>query len=271
MDLPKLPPRNTTGHKGTFGTVAVVGGMQTRDKVMFGGAVLAAIAALRAGAGRATLVMPRELLTAAIELLPQAVGIPLSTNSEFEANCVLFGPSAGIQSPRKQLLTQLLQQDTPLVIDADGLNILAVDPHIWNKDCDTILTPHIGEFRRLVEAFHIDTQVSLTEQARTLAKKLDTVLVVKSSSTIICDKSRSWVLNQPNPALATAGSGDVLGGIIAGLVAQFYLKLDMFQLAQLGVTLHNHAAKLWSDTHGDQGLIFDELLELIPKATEDLR
>lgn len=193
-------------------------------------------------------------------------------NSEFDASCVLVGPSAGVQSPRKQLLVRLLQQHTPLVVDADGLNILAADPHIWSSDADAILTPHIGEFHRLVEAFDIDDSVDLAEQSQALAKKLDTVLVVKGSSTIVCDKDRSWVLNKPNPVLASAGSGDVLAGIVAGLVAQFCPnQLDMFEAAQLGVALHNHAAELWAANHGDQGIMFDELLELVPRAAADFR
>ncbi|HSE29717.1 MAG TPA: NAD(P)H-hydrate dehydratase [Candidatus Saccharimonadales bacterium] len=272
MNLSKLPQRSPIGHKGTFGTVAVFGGYKTDQSVMFGGTVLAATAALKAGAGKVTLVMPQNILPVAIEMLPQAVGESMSEQSHPKAQCFLVGPCLGREKTQRTLLQNLLSKNVPMVIDADALSIIAENPEGWPAKTDAILTPHIGEFERLTKTFGIDTNTSVQSRAAKLAQKLGVVFVVKNSTTTVCSGEQTWQLDKPNPALATAGSGDVLSGLIAGLVAQFYPKqLDLFECAQLGVALHSQAGELWSKLHGDQGLILAELIDLVPEAAARLR
>ena len=269
---PTLPTRPITGHKGTFGNLLVIGGHESKSDLMFGGAALAGIGALRTGIGKCIFAMPEEILKEAIKIVPQATGFVLSEASLGElqnyanenSNCVLIGPSLGIGQFQKNTLETILKCEKPLVIDADGLNLIANNPEVF-KAKQTIITPHSLEFDRLLGAFDING--SGDKAADNLASKLSTVVVLKNSRTYITDGNKHFILDKPNSALATAGSGDLLSGIIAGLTTQFYPNdLGLLEIAKLGVEIHSKSAELWRDKHGDRGALITEIADLIPEA-----
>jgi hydroxyethylthiazole kinase-like uncharacterized protein yjeF len=304
MPMPKLPPRDPAGHKGTFGTVCVLGGQAAGPRVMIGGPAFAATAALRAGAGLAVLAVPRPIMAAALVIAPSATGLALPADrdrhllpSEVAAlldehapqyDCLAIGPGWGIGPPQQQILIRLLAQDVlPLVIDADAINVMASTRDIQGDfKAPAVLTPHPGEFRRLASS--LDLQLDPVDEAarpaaaEALARHLGCVVVLKGAATVISDGMTTTVNDTGNVALATAGTGDVLTGIIASLIAQHFKAnlgigsnqitpqqqggLSLLDCARLGVHMHGRAADLWAEAHGHAGLLASDLLDLIPEA-----
>lgn len=294
-DLPKLPPRPAHGHKGTFGTIAIIGGCCTGSRHMIGAPALAALGALRAGAGLARLVMPAPILSAGVTLAPSATGVALSVHpltqeldtpaavAEVDrqastAACLAIGPGLGLgEAPRAMVLRAVQQEDTPVVVDADGLNALAEIPELWRDfRARAVLTPHPGEFRRLGAAFKIshdptreDTRLS---GAAALAQRLGAVVVLKGSGTVVSDGQRTWRCGRGHACLATAGTGDVLTGVIAGLIAQHADVLSPYDAARLAVEAHARAGEAWARSHqASAGLLAEELAGLLPASLEALR
>jgi len=300
---PPLPDRDPEGHKGTFGTVAVVGGSCTGGRRMIGAPALAATAALRAGCGLAKLVMPAPVLTAGLTIAPSTTGIELPADAAGriiphaaaevldgvfeESTVVAIGPGLGTgDGPRTLALRALQQNEHPVVLDADGLNAIAGLPDLaGDARAPAVLTPHPGEFRRLAEPLGIGRDAAGPDAERRaaadgLAQRLGCVVVLKGARTVVSDGHRTWTSDALLPQLATAGTGDVLTGIIAGLVAQFAdlpahrlipraanRPLDLFDAARLAVQIHARAAMLWSDRRGARaGLLAPELADLIPEA-----
>lgn len=295
VEPPSMPARLAEGHKGTFGTTLVVGGAVS-PRIMPGGPSLAARAALRSGGGLAVLAVPEALAIAAATILPEATVVPLSIGEAVgsdvidrvraaaaESHAVVVGP--GLGSPRgvERLVGAIVDlEDRPRVVDADGLNALATLGRDQVRG-PIVLTPHPGEWSRLARAVGVD-QDPLHDEGRpaaaaALARRLDAgggpvVVVLKGARTIVADGERWWRCDRPNPAVATAGSGDVLAGVIGGLLAQFHprpgarpldVTRDAFEIARLGVALHAAAGGAWSERHGDAGLLASELADLLPE------
>ncbi|MDQ7012334.1 MAG: NAD(P)H-hydrate dehydratase [Planctomycetota bacterium] len=259
MNTPRLPARPRDGHKGTFGTVAIVGGCAAPpDTVggahMAGAPALAALGALRIGAGLAKMVCPAAVLPTAIGLVPSATGIVLPTDADGcivaheaaavldqlveSADAIVIGPGLGSGGEHntpsatavEAIALRAIGQDlTPVVVDADALNALARVPDLAREFRATaVLTPHPGEFRRLAAALNIShdptdptdaTQRPLAAEA--LAQRLGCMVVLKGAGTVVSDGQRTWTCPNGHPCLATAGTGDVLAGAIGGLIAQF--------------------------------------------------
>lgn len=301
---PALPQRDPAGHKGNFGTTLIVGGTtaQTHDDhlpiVMAGGPALAAGAALRAGAGLAQLALPAPLVPAALAITPEATAIALPTDdlalaatilhhAASHASALLVGPGLG-QNPTARALTRAaLDSPCPaLVFDADSLNALtATTPppdRLGRPDQTIFLTPHRGEFNRLAH------WLGLADPAA-IAERLRVVLIVKSADTLIVDGTTGTPapthLPGQQPLLATGGSGDVLAGILTGLVAQWVAaspespitKLAPATLAAIAVRGHQRAAAFWaervrSELGGDRpisrGMVASDLLPWIGPALE---
>lgn len=262
----RLPARADTGHKGTFGKVAIAGGSIGGQKIMLGSAAFAAKAAIRSGAGMAVFIGNEELLTRLIELVPQAVGIVYDKNFSKAWDSIVIGPGLSVDKQNIELISKLLSLKLPTVIDADGLNTISKYPELArgiHNFC--VLTPHPKEFERLSKALSVRSIQELTEKHRC-------TVVLKSYNTQIADGDRHWYQEAKNPVLATAGTGDVLAGLIAGLMAQYCPEqLSAFDCAKLGVEIHSKAAEKWRKAHGSGGLMIDELLELIPPTMEELR
>lgn len=259
----KLPARPIDSHKGTFGSLAVVGGQINDDSVMLGSAVFAAKAAIRSGVGLVYFVGKKDVLVELVKMVPQAVG----QNIESVKNCsaVVVGPGLGQSALSQDYLKKVLSLELPTVIDADGLNILAKDSELFglvHEKC--VLTPHPGEFAWLSEIAKIKT-------VNELAKKAGCHVVLKGHHTSVTDGRQKWTSKIPNSALATGGTGDVLAGLIGGLLAQYYPRMSAFECASLGVKIHSKAGLAWKNRHGEQGLIIDELIDLIPKTVDSLR
>lgn len=310
IPLPPLPGRDPAGHKGTFGTVGVVGGCATAETRMIGGPALTARAAFRAGAGLVKLAMPAPILDAALVITPSATGVALPVNAQGEiisheaaraidtllreGDCLAIGPGLGRgEGPRAAAFRAINQEDCPSVVDADALNALAELPE-FHRDfrAMAVLTPHPGEFRRLARALGLGEDIS-TDDARaagaeSLARALGCVVVLKGARTVVTDGQRTWVNTTGNAALATAGAGDVLTGAIAGLVAQFHKRpipagartvssedrggLSLFDCARLAVAAHGIAGEEWAAVEGaDFGLLAAELADRLPGALTRLR
>lgn len=277
----KAPPRPADGHKGTFGTVIVVGGCDT----MIGAPALCARAALRSGVGLVKIACPAKILPHVLTIEPSATGIALGNEPEDvlaqieladpDQKAVLaVGPGLGQENVRGELVAALLQGPRAMVLDADGLNLLAkrireIEPQ---EHAPLVLTPHPGEYRRLADALGIeanpvdlDLRVHATSQ---LASQLNAIVVLKGQNSVIADSEHYAINRTGNPVLATAGSGDVLTGTIASLIAQGMLPFDA---ARLGAHVHGAAADQWTKQRGCRGLRAIELADELSAAISDLK
>ena len=296
--LPAIPPRPSDGHKGTFGTTLVIGGATTPRR-MLGGPCLAARAALRSGGGLAVLAVPESIATAALTLLPEATAVPLPIDVDcaaaavelvedaaIGAHSVVCGPGLGRPEGIDQMVTMVADlEDRPRVLDADALNSIAAMP-ARTFHGPLILTPHPGEWNRLARALGIVEDVKDDQRrpaaAATLARRLDAgggpvVVVLKGDRTVVSDGRRFWRSNIANAAMATGGTGDVLAGTLGGLLAQFHPRagaparspaLDAFEIACLGVAMHAEAGQVWSELHGEAGMLAHELADALPRARQ---
>lgn len=272
-----LPPRKPEMHKGDAGRVLLVSG----SLGLSGAAALCAMGALRVGAGLVTLAIPKSLhhpmaekLTEAMFLvLPetkdgslslQALPDILHTIQRMDATGI--GPGLSQEPQTKELIRQLLPLVTkPLVLDADGINALADDVGLLRKlPLPIILTPHPGEMGRLIRLSAEEVQRDRERIAREFAQEYRVVLVLKGHRTLVANYDGTLFVNDTgNPGMATGGSGDVLTGMITGLMGQ---KLPLFDAARLGVYLHGLAGDLTAAERGEIGLIASDLVDRIPLA-----
>ncbi len=298
LERPSLPPRDSAGHKGTFGTVCVLGGQVVAPRMMIGGPALSALAALRVGAGLVVLALPEPILAAGLTIAPSATGLALPVDAhgrlrpsdvaaildEFlvGVRCLAVGPGLGMGVPQQQIVARLIGQDRyPIVVDADALNALAELPQFaGDLRATAVLTPHPGEFARLARALELSAEPrdpeSRRDAAEALARRLGCVVVLKGAGTVITDGVVTAVNDSGNAALATAGTGDVLTGIIAGLIAQFGPSaaapaLSLVQCAAVGVHLHGLAAEAWASRNGEAGMLAGDLLRELPGPLSALR
>lgn len=270
--LPPLPPRPDEGHKGTFGTVLVLGG----SALMTGAPALCATAALRSGAGLVKVVGDPAWLPGVIAIQPSVTGVdraglddlPLKSGSVWAV-----GPGLGTGAAASEAVLLALRTDRPMVLDADGLNVVAKADHrkhraaLTNRQAATVLTPHPGEFRRLAIAYGIDLDPTDPAQrpdaTAALAAVTGAVVLLKGQHTIVADGRRAYRNLTGSPALATAGTGDVLTGLIAGLLAQ---GADVFAAAVAGTHVHGHAGQRWAQQNGTRGLLAMDLAHALPES-----
>jgi NAD(P)H-hydrate epimerase len=271
--MPLLMPRPRFGHKGTFGHALLIAGSVGR----MGAAVLATRAALRSGAGLVSAHVPgsgQEIIQATC---PEAMCSASSNTmlvddlpSASSCTAVGFGPGLGTDASTASVMKSLIQESAvPMVIDADGLNILA-ENRTWLSFLPplTILTPHPKEFDRLLGSTAVSGYQRL-ERARELARKHTVIIVLKGAWTAICDSSGQVYFNSTgNPGMAKGGSGDALTGIITGLLAQGHAALHA---AQLGVYLHGLAGDIAAAHHGMDGMTANDIVMAIPEAWMRLR
>ena len=282
-----LPQRPLNAHKGSFGKVFVIAGSVN----YIGAAYLACMGAARVGAGLVTLATATSLQPILASKLTEITYIPLpeaetgvigsqaisTLQSEFSNyDVLLLGCGLG-QHPEtvefvKSLLTDSSQLSAVscLILDADAVNILAQIPQWWRKlRRDAILTPHPGEMARLLGISTKEVQggrLSITQRS---AKEWKKTVVLKGANTIVATPNgEAKVNNAANPALASAGTGDVLAGAIAGLAAQ---GLSLFHAAACGVYLHSRAGEIVAEELGDAGVIATDLLPVLPKVIKALR
>ncbi len=281
-----LPRRPADAHKGTFGRALIVAGSRS----YVGAARLAAAAAARAGAGLVTLAVPESLRAEVASGYPEPTYLPLpesypGAHSPSAAGVVmdraggydalLVGCGLGLEDGAVEMVERLLYGDArlpPTVIDADALNVLArsQEPEWWERlPRRAVVTPHPGEMGRLADEPAAAVQRDRTGAATRSAEKWNKVVVLKGAHTVVASPGGAAKVSPfANPGLASAGTGDVLAGAIAGLLAQ---GLDLEDAAALGVYLHALAGESVRREMGETGMLAGDLLPALPQATRDLR
>ncbi|MBI4317577.1 MAG: NAD(P)H-hydrate dehydratase [Chloroflexi bacterium] len=286
-----LPARPLDSHKGTFGRVLVVAGSVS----YVGAPALACAAAGRVGAGLVSLACPRTIYPILATKLTEAICSPLpdvepgalgtdsleplvSTMPNFDV--VLLGPGLGQHPQTVSFVDQLLKwvsgqrqvtlSSRPWVVDADGLNVLANIPNWWQRlPRQSILTPHPAELSRLLRVGVGDIQKDRLGSARRAATTWGRIVVLKGAFTIVASPEGQIFINpSANPALATAGTGDVLAGAIAGLLGQ---GMPPLSAAIAGVCLHSLAGEIVRDEIGEAGALAGDLLPALPRALRRVR
>jgi len=269
-------------HKGDRGHLLVIAGSTGKT----GAAAMTALGALRAGAGLVTLGIPAGLNSIMEVKLTEAMTAPLPETAQGmlsmkakEAildlargkSAVAIGPGLSVNPETAALVREIIAScDLPMVIDADGLNALADEPGILEKlDNKKILTPHPGEMARLTGMKSGDVQSDRIEAVRRFTERYNCCLVLKGARTIITDSPERIYINPTgNPALSSGGSGDVLTGIISGLLTR---GMPVIEAASAGVYLHGLAGDLLAEDMGEAGVIAGDILDVLPGLMKDLK
>lgn len=275
-----LPLRPTDAHKGSFGHVLAIAG----SVGMAGAAMLASISSLRIGCGMTFLATPRSVLAGlpAEEVIyrpmPETESGTLSKDA-FDllktqmatAQAVILGPGLGLNDDTVELTGKVLNDiSCPCIIDADGLNAIARRKEVLtDNEGDFVLTPHPKELARLLNCEVSEVQADRINYAIKAARKFNAVVVLKGAMTVTASPDGEVFINPTgNPGMATAGAGDVLSGIIGGLLAQ---NVDPFQAAAAGAYIHGRAGDVLAQEIDESGIIAGDLKRVIPFAVESIR
>jgi len=277
--LPPWPPRPLDSNKGTFGRVLVIAG----SRGMAGAAILTGRSCLRGGAGLVRVACPlgTQPIVAAGEPCLMTLGLPQDANGRCTlsalrqwrelaktSDVVALGPGLGRNASLDVIVPRFVaERERPLVLDADGLNAMVGQSDTWRTgNGPIVITPHPGEFGRLLGLTTKEVQARRRELAIKFAGETGAVVLLKGHGTIVTDGQRVYVNSTGNPGMATAGSGDVLTGLIAALLAQGFAA---FEAAQLAAHLHGRAGDLARDTIGEVSLIATDLLDFLSKAIRE--
>ena len=273
-DLSLLPERVPYGNKGTFGKVLLVAG----SPGMCGAAYLSAAAALKCSAGMVKIQTVEENRIPLQTLLPEAMitcEFDESANQKMMDWCdvLVIGPGLGVSGQSREraqwFLVHASMCGKPVILDADGLNLLSVHSE-WKRFLgrNVILTPHLGEMSRLCDKGIGEIQNHLIRTAVDYAEETGTTCVLKDACTVVSDKSGETYLNlSGNAGMATAGSGDVLSGVLAGIVCMFLStekKLSPALTAALGVYVHGAAGDKAAETVGERGMTARDIIRFLP-------
>lgn len=275
-----LPVRPVDSHKGSFGHVLAIAG----SVGMAGAAMLSSMSALRVGAGLAFLATPRAVLSSlpAEEVIYKPM--PETESGTFskdayaqlktltsQAQSIILGPGIGLNDDTFELVSKLLNDiDCPCIIDADGLNAIAKKPDILeNNDGQFVLTPHPKELARLLDCEVSEIQSDRINMAIKAAQKFNAVIVLKGSMTVTANPEGEVFINPTgNAGMATAGAGDVLSGIIGGLLAQH---VDPFQAAAAGAYIHGRSGDILAEEIDESGLVAGDIKRGIPFAIASIK
>ena len=265
-----LPDRNENAHKGDLGKILLLCG----SKGYTGAAYLAAMGALRSGAGLVFLGVPESIYAIEAVKLNEAIVFPLPDEGgklSAEAipeilerlpkmDAVLIGCGLGQSEGSLSVVKAVLENaKCPVVVDADGINVLSTHKDILRgRKHPTILTPHDGEFRRLGGEIGDDRMAS----AETLAKELGCIVLLKGHRTCITDGKTGFVNTTGNPGMAVGGSGDLLAGIIVSLLGQ---GIEPIQAAAVGAWLHGAAGDVCAEEIGQYGMLPTDMLSVLPR------
>ena len=268
--LKLLPDRKLDAHKGNFGRVLLLCG----SRGYTGAAALAAMGALRSGAGLVYLAVPESIYHIVAVKLTESIVMPLPDyNGTFSSNAVeiirdllhkmdavLIGPGLGQSQGTMDVLRLALEEFSgPVVVDADGINLLAQHKDLLRRrHHPTILTPHEGEFSRLDTDYRGDRQAS----ALTFASEYQCILVLKGHGTLTTDGKICYRNTTGNPGMAVGGSGDVLAGVIVSLLGQ---GIEPLRAAAVGVWLHGAAGDQSALRIGQYGMLPTDMLEDLPR------
>lgn len=264
-----LPDRTETAHKGDFGRVLLLCG----SRGYTGAAYLAAMGALRSGAGLVYLGVPESIYAIEAVKLNEAIVFPLPEHNgklSVEAlpeileklsqmDAVVMGPGLGQSEDVKAVVTAVLRNaQCPVVLDADGINVMAVHKDILRgRTSPTILTPHPGEFYRLG-----GDPTSRRMAAEEMAKDLGIIMVLKGHETVITDGCTTYINPTGNPGMAVGGSGDVLAGIIGAFLGQGIAPLHA---GACGAWVHGAAGDTCAEELGQYGMLPSDMLNVLPR------
>jgi NAD(P)H-hydrate epimerase len=275
-----IPKRSMHAHKYSVGKVLVLAG----SKGLTGAAALCSTSAMRAGAGAVVLGIPEPVYPILARKLTEVMTFPLPATGDGTlsldalngiraklswADVLMLGPGLSQNLETQQLILKLLlEYRGKVLVDADGLNAIAAHgiSKLRSTRAQFILTPHVGEFSRLTGLPSVEVEHHRIEAARVLAKQIGATVVLKGVPTVTASKEGNCYLNSTgNPGMATAGSGDVLSGIIAGLWAQ---GMSDVEAAYAGVYLHGLSGDLAAKKLGERGLLANDLIEYLPAAMQ---
>jgi NAD(P)H-hydrate epimerase len=276
QEIPPLPDRREDAHKGDVGRLVVIGGC-CGEVAMVGAPALAANAAFRAGAGLVQMVAPESIRTSAAVLapcattrtLPKDAPAVLAAVEEFQTDVVALGPGLGDSMDAETFRQVVSGFSGPMVIDADGLNLLATtEPFDIPDPQRIVLTPHPGEMRRLLAARDVDRPIESTLPARraaacALVEAYGCIAILKGHHSIVTDGARLYTNETGNSGMATGGTGDVLTGVVAALIGQ---RMEPLEAAILGVYLHGLAGDFAAEELGRRSMIAMDLIEYLPEA-----
>ena len=265
INLKKKLIRSSDAHKGDFGHVLVVAG-----NIGFGGAgLLASKAAVQSGAGLVSLATRSCHLSASLSFCPEVMVKPVDSGQALEKHLnspsiICLGPGLGKDYWSEQVIYKSLEaakkNNLPMLIDADGLNLLPKFQKILPLPKKIILTPHVGEASVLLNTSKENIKKNRIKSAIKISKKFSAVVVLKGKDSVVCWKDKYFICEKGNAGMATGGMGDVLSGIISSFVAQ---KMTLFNAACLGVELHAEAADEYADALGENGLTPTDVLEIV--------
>ena len=272
-----LGKRRIDSHKGSYGRVGVIGG----STGFTGAPYLSSLSAMRTGSGYVYTLVPASLQTIMSIKLTEAIVRPIEDKETGhfimeslqdvlmyikDMDAIAIGPGMGVDGDRTYLVKEIIKNaEIPMVMDADAINCIADNTEILNNHhSNIVITPHPGELARF-----LDIPVEVLQEKRVfyselIAKKYNVVVVLKGHRTVVASPKLGIYINETgNPGMATAGSGDILTGMIASLLGQ---GLKTFDAAKLGVHLHGMAGDIARDNLGEYGMIAGDIAENIPLA-----
>lgn len=272
-----LKKRKIESHKGDYGRVGIIGG----STGMAGAPYLASLASLRTGCGYTYTLVPSALETIMSIKLDEGIIRPIEDRSRGHftmeslqdilmyikgMDSLSLGIGMGVDGDRTYIIREIIKSaKVPIVLDADAINCLSDESDILkNHESDLIITPHPGELSKFLDISIEEIQKKRVYYSEFVAKKYNVIVVLKGHRTVVASPKLGIYINETgNPGMATAGSGDVLTGMIASLLAQ---GLNAFNAAKLGVHLHGMAGDITRDKMGEYGMIASDIIENIPFA-----
>lgn len=279
--IPSLPKRRPDTHKGDYGKALIVAGSRS----MTGAAALCSEAALRTGAGLVYLATPAsqqpilagkltETITYALPETPDGTlsdkALDRIINLAQGINVAAIGPGISRHPQTVEIVNSLVPHlHCPVIIDADGLNALSTAHRsvVKKQRAEMILTPHSGEMARLLKTTPTRIEANRVDSAIEASKRFNAIVALKGYQTVVTDGERVYINKTGNPGMATAGSGDVLTGMLAGLVAQLSAtNLTIFESVILAVHLHGKAGDLAAKELGEYSLVAGDIIKYLPKA-----
>ena len=265
-----LPDRDENAHKGNFGKILLLCG----SRGYTGAAALAAMGALRSGAGLVFLGVPESIYAIEAVKLTEAIVFPLpDCGGKLSAeaipeilerlpkmDAVLLGPGLGQSEGVLEVVRTVLERaECPVILDADGINVMAAHKHILRgRTAPTVLTPHDGEFTRLGGVIGDDRAAA----AEAVARELGCIMLLKGHRTVITDGKTTYINCTGNPGMAVGGSGDVLAGILVSLIGQ---GIGPLEAAACSAWLHGAAGDLCAGEIGQYGMLPGDLVAVLPR------
>ncbi len=260
-----LPKRKPDTHKGTYGRVGIIAG----SKGMTGSAYLAATAALKSGSGLVYSIVPEELSDIMsvkfTEIIVKSYNdIDACLNHLEKIDGLVLGPGLGQDYYKKDLVERILTQfKGPIVLDADGINLIDNPKVLFNREGITVITPHPGELARLLNTDTKEIQKKRIYYSKYTSNKYNVITVLKGNETLVSSNDELYKNETGNPGMATAGSGDVLSGMIISFICQ---GIEPFKACKLATYSHGLAGDLAKEEKGEYGLVATDILDFIPKA-----